>query len=190
MLEDELRPYLTLKFSLPALLFTYLIYKLLYNATKSRRIARLGARAPVRTTYFPYGLDMLHEVLTHVLADRNYELWLKMYARWGKGGYTIEAGIGERVILTAEPENVKAVLATQFKDYGKGEKFRKDWYMFLGNGIFSADGTIWHQSRQLIRPQFVKDRLSDLELFEEHVQVLMRHLEGEKEVDVMDTMFK
>jgi hypothetical protein len=40
-------------------------------------------------------------------------------------------------------------------------------------GIFTTDGQLWHNSRQLIRPQFVKDRLSDIDIFEQHTQILM-----------------
>jgi cytochrome P450 len=94
------------------------------------------------------------------------------------------------VIMTAEPENIKAILATQFKDYGKGERFRKDWFPFLGNGIFAVDGEVWHNSRQLIRPQFIKDRLSDIQIFEEHVQVLFSKIGRGQEIDTLDLMFR
>lgn len=45
-------------------------------------------------------------------------------------------------------------------------------------GIFTTDGEMWHNSRQLIRPQFIKDRVSDLHTFESHVQVLLPMLAG------------
>lgn len=37
---------------------------------------------------------------------------------------------------------------------------------------------MWHNSRQLIRPQFIKDRVSDLNTFETHFQALLPLLEG------------
>jgi cytochrome P450 len=155
------------------------------------RINKLGARAPIRTSYAPYGIDMAYDVITAALKDEIYEMWIGMYAKYaGPGRYTVEAGVGERVILTADPENIKAILATQFKDYGKGEAFRKDWHAFLGNGIFTTDGQLWHNSRQLIRPQFVKDRLSDIEIFEKHVQVLMSKIGNGQEIDTVDMMFR
>lgn len=187
---EFLRPYLSLAYALPALLLFYIIYTIAYKVIQDHQISKLGARAPVRKTYLPYGIDMLYQVLKYMLADKNYELWVLMFEKWGKGGYTVEAGTGERVILTAEPDNIKAILATQFKDYGKGEKFRRDWYPFLGNGIFTTDGALWHNSRQLIRPQFIKDRLSDIDLFEEHVQVLLTRLGEGREVDMLDMFFR
>jgi cytochrome P450 len=37
---------------------------------------------------------------------------------------------------------------------------------------------MWHNSRQLIRPQFIKDRVSDLKTFETHFQTLLPLLQG------------
>jgi cytochrome P450 len=78
-----------------------------------------------------------------------------------------------RVIFTADPENIKAILTTQFADYGKGEQFHKEWEQFLGDGIFTTDGAQWHDARQLIRPMFVRERVGDLDLFETHVQKMI-----------------
>ena len=45
-------------------------------------------------------------------------------------------------------------------------------------GIFTTDGELWHNSRTLLRPQFIKDRVSDLHKFESRVQVLLPLLAG------------
>jgi cytochrome P450 len=37
---------------------------------------------------------------------------------------------------------------------------------------------MWHNSRTLLRPQFIKDRVSDLHIFETHVQKLIPLLKG------------
>ncbi|KAF2747084.1 cytochrome P450 52A11 [Sporormia fimetaria CBS 119925] len=186
---ELIRPFLTVGYMLPGLVISYLLYRITWMTSLDRKVRRLGSRAPIRTTYLPYGLDLLYHVLRHALRDENLEMWRGMMAKYGKGGYTVEAGSGERVILTAEPENIKAILASQFKQYGKGEKFRRDWFLFLGNGIFAADGEVWHNARQLLRPQFLKDRISDLQIFEEHVQLFMNKVAG-VEVDALDMLFR
>ncbi|CAI6334577.1 unnamed protein product [Periconia digitata] len=173
-----------------AVAFTLCVtYKLASHISHNAKLRKLGGRAPIRRSYFPLSL-VIYEVVTQSLKDKNYELWLNMFTKYAPGRWTIEAGAGQRVILTAEPENIKAILATQFKEYGKGEQFHQDWFAFLGNGIFNVDGQIWHNSRQLIRPQFVKDRLSDLDIFEEHVQILIKKLGEAPEVDILDMFFK
>lgn len=52
---------------------------------------------------------------------------------------------------------------------------------------------MWHSSRQLIRPQFIKDRVSDLDVFEKHVNILLPLLSpgsSGQPVDVVDLFFK
>ncbi|KAL8738307.1 MAG: hypothetical protein Q9181_000896 [Wetmoreana brouardii] len=76
------------------------------------------------------------------------------------------------------------------RDPGKGEDFLRDWQDFLGHGIFTTDGEEWAKSRQLLRPQFVKTRIRDLEIFEKHVQQLLFLLDGQgKEVDISELFY-
>src|SRR6202000_3329383 len=51
----------------------------------------------------------------------------------------------------------------------------------LGHGIFSADGKQWEHSRALLRPQFSRDQVKDLDLEEKHVQNLLRALPAEED---------
>lgn len=96
-----------------------------------------------------------------------------------------------RVILTREPAHIKAVLAGNFADYGKGERFHNLWRPFLGDSIFTTDGKLWSNSRQLLRPMFVKDRISDLEIFERCTQTMMNLFpEPGQEFDIMDLFYR
>ncbi len=54
--------------------------------------------------------------------------------------------MGRKLWITREPENVKAVLATNFKDFGIGRRFRSMGAL-LGQGIFTSDGILWEHSR-------------------------------------------
>ena len=117
------------------------------------------------------------------------ESWRGFFETWGSRTLETNCG-GERLIFTDEPENIKAVLATQFGDYGKGKDFHEEWHEFLGDSIFTTDLDLWHQSRQLLRPLFVKDRISDLDTFERHFQILLPKLSGNgEEVDVKALFF-
>lgn len=63
----------------------------------------------------------------------------------------------------------------------------------LATGIFTTDGELWHNSRTLIRPQFIKDRVSHLHTFEDHIQVLLPLLRGSRSgetVRVDDLFFR
>lgn len=107
------------------------------------------------------------------MKNKNLEMWRKHMSR--SKTFTVEGNLlTNRIVLTADPENIKALLATQFTDYGKGKPFHEEWEPFLGDSIFATDGDKWHTSRQMLRPQFVKDRVSDLECFETHIKTLFK----------------
>ncbi|RFU80837.1 cytochrome p450 alkane hydroxylase [Trichoderma arundinaceum] len=72
----------------------------------------------------------------------------------------------KRVLITRDPEQIKAILATKFSHFGHGPMWHKLWRPFLGDGIFGVDGQIWHDSRSMIRPMFVRDRLHNLVIFD------------------------
>ena len=134
----------------------------------------------------------IEAVYTLTRATKNHTVevaWSNWYEQMHSRTLEINLG-GARAIVTDDPENIKAVLATQFGDYGKGETFHREWHEFLGDSIFSTDFDQWHQSRQLLRPQFVKDRVSDLHTFERHVTILMGKMGGDgEEVDVTELFF-
>lgn len=75
--------------------------------------------------------------------------------------------------MTADPENAKAIFATQFHDFGKGKEFIEIFHDLLGRSIFVSDGKEWSEARRAIRPIFAKDRVSDLDIFEKHTLKLI-----------------
>ncbi|KAI8936454.1 hypothetical protein NX059_006860 [Plenodomus lindquistii] len=83
--------------------------------------------------------------------------------------------LGQTFVSTSDPQNIKTVLATKFKDFDLGE--RNDAFgPFLGSGIFAADGTHWEKSRALIRPSFTKAQVAELPTVEEHFQNLVSRI--------------
>ncbi|OHF03813.1 cytochrome P450 [Colletotrichum orchidophilum] len=103
--------------------------------------------------------------------------------------YTFEVSLmGSRTIFTADPENIRAMLATQFNDFGKGQRFRTDWFELMGNSIFNIDGDAWHTSRQRLRSLFTRQRVSDLVCFERHIQAMLPMLAGGHPVNMKDVL--
>ncbi|KAJ6553128.1 hypothetical protein B0H19DRAFT_1072610 [Mycena capillaripes] len=64
-------------------------------------------------------------------------------------------------VTTADPENLKAILATEFDGFEKGAEFRGLMEPLLGTGVFH---------RQMTRPFFHRERISDLDLFDHHAE--------------------
>lgn len=78
------------------------------------------------------------------------------------------------VYFTSDPKNIQAMLATQFNDFSLGDARIGNMGASLGSGIFTQDGKPWEHSRALLRPNFVRDQVSDLDLEENHVQNLLK----------------
>ncbi|KAK3175054.1 hypothetical protein OEA41_002300 [Lepraria neglecta] len=176
-----------------SLILIPLLYLALTITLKNQSIRRLGTYAPTVRGYLPFGIDIFIRSLRGSRTDTDYEFWDWLFNHSSNAhSKTIETTLArQRFLFTADPENIKAILATQFADYGKGEPFHEDWKHFLGDSIFTTDGEMWHQSRQLLRPQFVKTRVSDLEIFETHVQRLMHLIPGEGwEVDISALFYR
>lgn len=121
------------------------------------------------------GVDNISRALRAQREGRIHEHWLDLLAKYDPmGGDTVEQRVmGRRMIFTSNPENIKAMMATKFSDFGRGPIFRKTWSDFLGLSIFTADGRDWHHFRQLLRPQFIQERVSDLDRFERHARLLI-----------------
>ncbi len=170
----------------------FALYTITTHILENVRIRRLGARPPKMSGWLPLNADIVLKSIKHSTEHRDYEFWAWLFSRSKSDSPTSECSLGgQRFIFTAQPENMKAILATQFSDYGKGQPFHEDWKDFLGDSIFTTDGDLWHGSRQLIRPQFVKSRVSDLELFETHVQQLMGMMGGQgQEVDIDALLYR
>lgn len=102
---------------------------------EERKIRSLGAHAKTINSWVPFGLGF---VARTVHDQRRHDLlagWYRIFAdRSAVHPFTREIRIvGNRLVLTADEENIKAVLATQFHDYGKGAQFNAEWHDFLGD---------------------------------------------------------
>ncbi|RDW84414.1 hypothetical protein BP6252_02004 [Coleophoma cylindrospora] len=99
------------------------------------------------------------------------------------------------VVSTAEPENIQAILATQFHDFNLGPARHGNLFALLGNGIFNSDGEPWAHYRAQLKPQFTRDQVSDLEAADRHLNILYKALPEESsagwtsEVDLKPLFF-
>ena len=179
-LVEVIWEHVSLKAVLALLVGTYLVSGWIQQLHEHYRIAKIGLRAPSVPSRLPWALDMVYTTVQATINHTNLEKWYDYFTSTGtdmdgNGTFTSEVrALGRRTIFTADPENIKAILATQFSDFGKGESFHEEWREFLGDSIFVTDGHMWHTSRQLLRPQFIKDRISHLNCFESHLDTLFK----------------
>jgi cytochrome P450 len=79
------------------------------------------------------------------------------------------------MLMTSDPENIKAILATSFESFGLGQRLRA-FSPLLTGGIFVSDGPAWQHSRALVRPAFTRTQVADLDSFETHIQHFIAQL--------------
>jgi cytochrome P450 len=81
--------------------------------------------------------------------------------------------IPKYAIHTIEAENIKTAYSLKFDDWSVGPA-RQGFKHLMDGSTFMTDGAAWSHSRGMLRPMFVKDRVSDLELLETHFQKLLK----------------
>ena len=170
--------------------FLYLFHWIERWLTSKRFSREHGTKRAVKLIDIapPQGGSYYRESMQAVTEHRYLEL---IRARHEAGGYTFQSQtLGSRVINTSEPENIKAILATNFEDYSLGFRLAALGPL-LGKGIFTTDSKEWETSRALIRPNFVKAQITDLSLFEKHIEQLLAHIPKDGSTfDLQDLFFK
>jgi cytochrome P450 len=147
---------------------TYWFIKLWINNSRIRQFAlRNGCEEPQRNTLvkLPWGIDGMYKLFKAV-ADGQDILDDLVIPRFAKLNATTIVGtglFGAQITDTIDPQNLQALLATQFKDFGTGERRGKQFGALLGKNIFTSDGDFWSHSRAMFRPLFNREQMNDLE---------------------------
>jgi hypothetical protein len=131
--------------ALPTLVF--FIYTSLRTRLRHHQYARLHGcqpypRLPQWDQFF--GLDLL---VADIAAAKNRLLLSEALSKYNQLGSTWSFILmGHTSIATIDPENLKAILASQFDDFSVGG--RADLLgRLVGRGIFTNDGKEWEHSR-------------------------------------------
>lgn len=157
---------------------------------KQYRMARANQCQPPPTLreWDPvFGLDGIYQRMKEAKEHNFLERSVDRFETYGN---TFQARrLGTTVIATRDPENVKTILSLRFKDYGLGDRI----YSFgplLGHGIFTTDGEHWAQSRAMVRPNFAKEQVAHLDIFEELMDDLLALIPPDgTTVDLQDLFF-
>lgn len=75
--------------------------------------------------------------------------------------------VGLNIVTTIDPANIQTILAQKFNDYDLGGRIYA-WGPLVGKGVFTSDGPEWAHRRAMIRPNFTKQQVASLDMFERH----------------------
>ncbi|MCJ1437110.1 hypothetical protein MMC27_006495 [Xylographa pallens] len=157
----------------------YCIYRVRWELTTGnarRRLRKANGCAPIPrwpTPFGTFGVGFLIES-AKILKERKLLEWeQKRFATIGANTFRMDI-LHERVVMTLEPENLKAIMSTNFTSWSIGRARKKILIPFLGEGIFTTDGAAWEHSRNMLRPTFARSQIGDLALLEKHVDHLVQ----------------
>ncbi|KAI9766419.1 MAG: hypothetical protein M1840_006525 [Geoglossum simile] len=171
----------------------YLLYvEIVLYLARRRFIRENGCKPPPRLPQADriLGIGLLRENFRNIREKRFLRAIYNRFEMIGSKTFTAVVG-GECFISTVEPENVKHILAVQFKDFDIGYKRHRAFYPLLGNGIFTTDGHDWENSRAMLRPNFIRSQVADLDTFETHIRHLIAHIPRDRSaVNMQDLFFR
>ena len=156
-------------------LLYYIYWQLTIGASRRRLVKQHGCK-PIKwmpVTDRILGIDFLWSKRKIMKEHSALETTRKHFIELGTNTIQL-AVLGQRVVVTSEPEILKTVLALEFKSFCLPDGRKKIMVPFLGEGIFTTDGVAWQHSRDMLRPIFVRSQLvEDLEMFERRVNHLI-----------------
>ena len=126
---------------------SFVLYKLLAHFLTERyhrnEAKRLGCESAYQLKFFD--IQGIRNVSRIIAADKKSAVpqYLKSRiddacAETGKTVVTLDQKVlGMRTFYTADPKNIQAILATQFKDFGLGKRRNRGFSPLLGQGIVS-----------------------------------------------------
>lgn len=171
-----------IKISLGALVFTLLlpffslyVSRWRYGAEAKRRGCGLP---PEARGLGPLGTFGIFQILKAAYRHSAPEYLISWMNSIGEDIHTCRYNIlGDDFIFTRDPENFKAMFVTQVDEYDHGDARTATVEPLMGTGILNNQGEHWKRSRLLLRPQFSRDIISDLEVIEQHLEDSWRLLD-------------
>lgn len=145
------------------------------------------SKYPVWDPFF--GIDVIYDAVR--AAKRNTFLTEKI-SHYNSYGNTHSSRLTTYpVISTIEPENIKAVMSTHFKDFVIGSPRRRAFGPIIAYSVLVADGVEWEHARAFLRPSFARSQVGDLATLETHVKNLIDAVPADgSTVDLAELFFR
>ncbi|KAH7313654.1 putative cytochrome P450 [Stachybotrys elegans] len=156
----------------------YIVARVVSSRLRARRLKRKAEQWGCSSAPSPYpngikGYALLRESIAANRADRGPQFIVERMDRISKDCHTVHLPILDyEIYVTRDPENIKALFTSQ--DFDISGTRQLSWLPLLGKGIFTSRGQIWKHSRAMLRPLFAKEQISNVDVDEEHLQILLK----------------
>lgn len=152
-------------------LFCYLLYRVYESTVRERRFRLFANSHGCSPAYnddgpFPWGLQRIYKMLT--ARKRNEDILEDLILPPVQAHPTLERTVpgGSKIIETADPQNCKAMFMTNSRDYQVSETRSMAFRPVTGKSIFTTNGAEWEHYRSMLKPQFTKTLLNNLDTVE------------------------
>ncbi|KAH8810608.1 cytochrome P450 alkane hydroxylase-like protein [Xylogone sp. PMI_703] len=155
---------------LPALYIASITLKWISEWWRFRQAAtKYGCKRPncVRDLDPFFGYDFYSKMTKADHAGQHAQFFYELHKTYGK---TFQYNVlGDRRIVTALPENIRAIAISQFDDFGVEPQRGNNTAPLMESGVFTHDGETWKNAKAVIKPIFDRSEVADLDNFETHV---------------------
>lgn len=169
----------------------WLFFSALGKIRRALQVRRLAAAQNCGSvirwkTYDPiFGLDHLWRIYKDYSAHKFLQATTDRFAKLQSNTIRYSALWGPPTISTIEPENLKCILSTKFKNFNIDHYRKEALKSIMGEGIFSSDGQTWQHSRDLLKPTFTRAKIDDPTFLQTHADDLMKAIWAESD-DIID----
>jgi len=108
---------------------------------------------------WPFG--HLHLVAKGLDKCRQHDEITKAFEELQTETYYLDIPLQPPIILTVDPKNIEHILKGNFDNYPKGNLFGPRFNDLLGDGIFNADGALWHSQRKTSSKMFTANKFKN-----------------------------
>lgn len=158
------------------------------SAIKRQNKCKPAPRLPQKDPFF--GLDFFKDNRKAMEEGRMLDAAIKRFQDMKANTFALKMA-GMNVVTTIDPENIKTILALDFKKYSIGAARKDGLQPMLGAGIFTTEGHEWQHSRDMLRPNFVNATVGNFEILERHVSNLVKAIPRDgSTIDLSDLFFR
>ncbi|KAJ7479871.1 cytochrome P450 monooxygenase CYP63 [Mycena latifolia] len=169
-LDVHLGPILSIPGYCTFVILWAVVKEALAKSSHARTARQLGAQ-PIRQVVgkWPGNIDVLLKMMKAFKTSYVLDVYLQLFEEYQCTTLNTRI-LWMDTIITMDQQHSKFVLSTGFDRFWRGNSQKERMETFLGQGIFNRDDEMWKMHRNVARPFFARERISDFEIFEKYTR--------------------
>lgn len=154
-----------------------IVIRRIRRAVINRRLRQKWKTQPVKSISISV-IDRLIEVRKLRTSGNFFDNYRRRFEN--EGTHTLRTSfLGQGIVITKSPRNVKWILGKNVEDWNLGSR-PAAFGPLLGKGIFVAEGERWRHLRAMLKPQFMREQVSHVNMIEPHIEILEKLIRLQK----------